>query len=323
MGLAYKPELDGLRALAALAVVAFHARVFPAGFLGVDLFFVLSGYLITQLLVAERQRTGRIALAAFYSRRARRLMPALLVFLAVYVAVAPLLWPEIPRALHNLDAALAGLYLADFSAFLIDRPALLAHAWSLAVEWQFYLLWPLVVPLVLKRRRPATALLALWLAVTVARSLSRADWDMLNHSPLTHSTGLILGAACSLTSFRSRVLAPVGAGALVFTAIALPALPHPFTYGIPLAEVGAAMLLMGLQGSPIGSLLAAPPLRLIGLLSYSLYLWHYPIARYLEGRVDPWAALAITLPLSLALAAMSYALIERRFMRSAVSPARA
>src|SRR5690606_11647941 len=170
----YRPELDGLRGVAALVVVLFHCRVpgFGGGFLGVDVFFVLSGFLITSILLAEHAGTGGIALGRFYWRRALRLYPALLLTLAGYLSVAPLLWPGHP---HGTEALLAGLYLAVYSIPLSDYPDYLKHTWSLAVEEQFYLLYPLALILCLRRMSPAE--LAKWLVIAVAVAVA---WRLLN-----------------------------------------------------------------------------------------------------------------------------------------------
>src|SRR5687768_11060779 len=134
----YMPELDGLRALAVCAVLAFHAGapMAQSGYLGVDLFFVLSGFLITSILVAEHERSGTIAVGRFYVRRALRLYPSLLLMLAVFVVVAPLLWPELPAARYALWSA---LYLSDYTRALIGEPEVLSYTWSLSVEEHFYL----------------------------------------------------------------------------------------------------------------------------------------------------------------------------------------
>src|SRR3546814_6270958 len=141
------PALDGLRAVAVLAVMVFHAMTGFAtgGFLGVDVFFVLSGYLITCLLLVEHHGAGRIAISAFYLRRALRLYPALLLMLAVYLLAAPWLFPEASVSSHARDALLAGTYLSDYSYAFFKEPFYLKHTWSLAAEEHFYLLWPLLL----------------------------------------------------------------------------------------------------------------------------------------------------------------------------------
>ena len=153
--MAYQPALDGVRALAILAVLLFHAKVpgVPGGFVGVDVFFVLSGFLITTILAGEHRRCGRIDLPGFYRRRLRRLYPALIVFLCAYLLTAGLLFPRVAPEKHGRDALLALFYLADYGRALDMPLSVLNHTWSLAVEAQFYLLWPL-------RLRPAGATVA-------------------------------------------------------------------------------------------------------------------------------------------------------------------
>src|SRR5487761_2131823 len=155
MSLRYNQALDGLRAVAIGLVAADHCWVpgFDSGYFGVDVFFVLSGFLITQLLVDEYDSQGQIDLGKFYLRRLLRLTPPLAILLAVYLAVAPTLWPHYGLWPHIRDAALAGLYLADYGRAFWSQPTLLEHTWSLSVEEHFYLLWPFAV-LLLGRVEP-------------------------------------------------------------------------------------------------------------------------------------------------------------------------
>jgi len=154
--------LDGLRAVAVVLVISDHCGVpvFDQGYFGVDLFFVLSGFLITRLLVDEIDATGRIELWRFYLRRLLRLAPALLLFLAAYMLIAPSIWPQFDFLLHLRDAALVGFYLSDYSQAFWHNPKVLIHTWSLSVEEHFYLIWPFAV-LLLARIGPAI----LWLGV--------------------------------------------------------------------------------------------------------------------------------------------------------------
>src|SRR5690554_740053 len=156
----YNLSLDGIRAIAALIVVACHAGMpgIGGGFLGVDIFFVLSGYLITRLLHSEHSATGRIDFRSFCRRRLRRLFPALATLLVIYLIAAPLFFPNIPMHKHMLDATLSALYISDYARTLGVPPSVLNHTWSLSVEMQFYLLWPGVM-LLLLRLPPRTAML--------------------------------------------------------------------------------------------------------------------------------------------------------------------
>ena len=146
----YNPALDGLRGVAILLVVLSHAHVplFDGAFLGVDLFFVLSGFLITSLLLMEQQSNGRLQYWRFYRRRFFRLMPALALFLATYCLLAPLLWPGLDDV--RQDALVSLLYLADYGIAFFDSPGTLLHMWSLSVEEHFYLVWPPLLALLLR-----------------------------------------------------------------------------------------------------------------------------------------------------------------------------
>ncbi len=207
------PGLDGLRALAVLAVVLYHADLgwFSGGFLGVDVFFVISGFLITTLLLAERERLGRIELRAFWQRRARRLLPALFLVLAATLTLAVVLAPdEVARLRGDTLAALG--YVTNWYLILrqqsyfeaVGRPSPLLHLWSLAVEEQFYVLWPLALAagLIVLRRR---GMLAASLAGAIGSALLMAwlyrpdvDPSRVYYGTDTHAAGLLLGAALAL-----------------------------------------------------------------------------------------------------------------------------
>ncbi|MGC8633619.1 MAG: acyltransferase family protein [Candidatus Limnocylindrales bacterium] len=207
------PGLDGLRAIAVLAVIAYHADLgwVPGGFLGVDVFFVISGFLITTLLLAERERLGHIDLRGFWLRRARRLLPALFLLLATTLTLCVLLAPDELAQVRG-DTLAALVYVTNWylvfrqqSYFeLMGRPSPLLHLWSLAVEEQFYLVWPLVLTagLVLLRRRGMLVLSvagaigsAIWMAYLY---LPGADPSRVYYGTDTHATGLLLGAALAL-----------------------------------------------------------------------------------------------------------------------------
>ncbi|HEX8630676.1 MAG TPA: acyltransferase, partial [Catenuloplanes sp.] len=176
--LPYQPALDGVRALAVAAVLVFHGGVaaVSGGFLGVDAFFVLSGYLITALLLVEHRRTGTVNLVAFWGRRARRLLPALLLVLATVVTVSRWLLPAEELAALRADALAAVAYVANWrmtyrgGGYFAETaaPSPLQHTWSLGIEEQFYLVWPLVLCAVLWGRRPRTSLQPrLWLLLGI------------------------------------------------------------------------------------------------------------------------------------------------------------
>lgn len=295
----YNPSLDGIRALAVLAVLCLHcgAPFAKGGFIGVDAFFVLSGFLITQSL---QERPG---LLAFYERRIRRLMPALVLMLLVYVSAAPLIYPGWN---HLRDALLALLYLSDYTYAFASLPKYLPHTWSLSVEEHFYLLWPLIFT----RFRPGRVALIVGFIAATAWRFSWGDWQEAYFRFDTRMSGLILG--CLLASIP-RWKFPAWPGLLLLLGLTL-ALTSGSTVaknqGILLAEVGAAVAIMGTPPRWLG----AAPLAYVGRISYGVYLWHYPIARSLRDLEWP-VALSITLVLSLGLAALSYHTIEAAFRR--------
>ncbi len=319
--IAYEPTLDGLRAIAVLLVVAFHARVpgFRGGFVGVDIFFVLSGYLITSIL--------RAGVKGFYVRRLLRLAPALLSMLAVYVVAAPFLWPLRGFLTHLREAAVAAFYLSDYLRVSGVWP--LRHTWSLAVEAQFYLFWPFVVSRLSERRAPLV-LIGSWALLTLWRLFKLATWGWdASFFPFdSHSTGLVLGALLAYVPARHPALAWPGLAALGALTASLTYLTAvSAAVGLSCAEIATALVILGAASpgpSVARSILAARPLVIVGRLSYGVYLWHYPLALYLRPMWPWWAALPAVLVFSLAAAALSYASVEKvaRRARFAARPAR-
>ena len=215
------PGLDGLRAVAVAAVLLFHAGFhwMPGGFLGVDVFFVLSGFLITSLLLREFERSGRISLRSFWARRVRRLFPALLVLLAAVSVYAGLAGADGRRPL-SLDGLAALGYFANWRFVFSHQgyfartgpPSLLQHTWSLSIEEQFYVVWPLVLALLLRRRRPRRAVLAVALTGAVASAVAMAllapggDHSRAYYGSDTHAQGLLIGAALAVVLARAPAL---------------------------------------------------------------------------------------------------------------------
>jgi peptidoglycan/LPS O-acetylase OafA/YrhL len=317
--LGYVPALDGIRGVAILLVVSWHYLGVPLGGgpIGVDLFFVVSGFLITTLLLEERDRAGRLSLRRFYARRARRLFPALAVLLAVYVLVRAALGQDgLPTA------ALAGLYVGNivqaFGLHNIVTSTCLAHLWSLAQEEQFYLVWPLVLVLVVRARRALLVLVALILGVMLYRAalaLDGASWARLYYGPDTRSDWLLAGAALALArrrGFQLREPWPLLGFVILFVSLFFDTNSRAWqTWESPIFLVGATLLVAAAYGqTQMAQLLSMRPLVGVGKISYSLYLWHIPVYVVVGYKHPELAA-----PAAFAVAWLSYRYIEQPFRR--------
>ncbi|WP_104193375.1 acyltransferase family protein [Cryobacterium sp. Y82] len=296
--------LDGLRALAVIAVAIYHffPSILPGGFIGVDVFFVISGFLITGLLVSEHTRTGRISLHRFWQRRARRLVPPLIPVVLISCTIAFIIGGDVLVGLGGqlLGASTFGYnwvsIATDASYFSLNEPELLRNLWSLAVEEQFYLVWPLLLLAVLLVRRPRVRLAivttlfvaaALWMGLLYQPG---ADPTRVYYGSDTHSFGLFAGAALALLLRRPsgqrnelpRLRPWLGCGAIL-TIIALALwLPEDGTAtyrgGLVAVSLATAVVIWaGVRGGPFGRLLDAAPLRYLGERSYGIYLWHWPV----------------------------------------------
>ncbi|MFG3302234.1 SGNH hydrolase domain-containing protein [Micromonospora chersina] len=341
---AFRPDIEGLRALAVLLVVLWHAGVpyVSGGFVGVDVFFVISGYLITTGMAAEVAARGRLSLGRFWARRAKRLLPSSALVLLAALVLTYLLLPDIRWRDTAGDVVSSALYLVNWrlAEQSVDylavgqAPSIVQHYWSLAVEEQFYLVWPVLLVgvawLARRGRTPGSRFRALafgavgvvW-AASFAWSvlLVEADPGRAYFVTTTRMWELAVGALLALAPIR-RLTGAVAAAAgwLGVAAIAASAVvlststPFPGTMALP-ATVGAALVIAaGATGryGPV-ALLRLPPMQFLGGISYTLYLWHWPLLVVLTARMpdpDPPAVVA-TVALSVVLAYLTSRLVER------------
>ncbi|HLI44960.1 MAG TPA: acyltransferase [Acidimicrobiales bacterium] len=357
------PALDGVRALAILGVIAYHlgAGWASGGFLGVDLFFVLSGFLITSLLLEEKEAEGRLHLGAFWGRRARRLLPGLLLMLVALGAFYSLAGPGPLVDLGQVrgDAVATVLYVANWHLLLAHQsyfdqfaaPSPLQHTWSLGIEEQFYLLWPLALAGVLAlsrgRWRWSGGLLAaagacasaIWMAVLASGG---ASTNRLYYGTDTRAFDLLTGAVLAFAVAARpqprergrRILGVAGPTCLLALLVfwwragggganGAPGRAM-FEWGFLVCALLAAVVLADARQerlSPLGRVLALAPLRFVGVISYELYLWHWPvICELTPARLGfGGAALdSVRLGVTLALAAGSFYLVDQPIRRGAL-----
>ncbi len=339
-GFGYRPELDGLRALAVVAVFFSHVgwgRLI-GGWIGVGIFFVLSGYLITSILTSEWNRTGGIALKRFYLRRLLRLYPALLVMLVFCAFFAPVFGDGGTIGGYLLSALATGLYLQDFVAGITGSAhGGFLHTWSLAVEEQFYMVWPPLLILALRRRWSVlnvalTGVLISWTLLVFTTHPRLPDVPVTYAIPYARAGELLLGCALAAwlgtgpailrTALARTVLAP--ACLLLLGLVLLTAGPAGLSSWMPLQIIATALLAAGLivglvadSGQPVSQLLRFGPLVSLGVVSYGFYLFHLPLldlsVKYLPG---PWAGqVVVALGLTVAAAFASYRFIEKPLLR--------
>ena len=354
----YRPGLDGLRALAVAAVILYHGQVSWAkgGFLGVDVFFVLSGYLITSLLLTERETTGRIGLANFWTRRVRRLLPALFLLLAA-VALYAVVWAQ-PTELGTIrgDGLASLLYVSNwrfiatgasyFQAF--QAPSPLTHTWSLAIEEQWYLFWPLAMLAMMRVFRGSTKLVAaaiIGLALVSAALMAvmfhpGGDPSRVYYGTDTRAQALLVGAALAALTAGVRpiidldrrrrpwILQVAGVTGAAVLAVMLVRIDSGGTFlyrgGFLLAAISAVFFVgAAAVDGPVSSVLSIKPLCAIGMISYGLYLWHWPIDVVLdEARtgLSGFALFAVRIAVTGAIATASYWLVERPIRRNGLAP---
>ena len=354
--------LDGLRGLAVLAVVIYHffGDFLPGGYLGVDMFFVLSGFLITSLLVREFRASGRISLKDFWVRRFRRILPAALAVLIICTSIVGLIGGDLAVGIREqflgtfffvnnwTQIATSQSYFAD------NEIQVFAHYWSLAVEEQFYVIWPLLIFTIfaISRRQPRRLPIAVSLILAIASGVAMwliyvpgEDPTRVYYGTDTHAFGLLIGAILSLmlTSTKEdpgadswaspgkseRVLA----GTIGFLALAgyiaqLFLMPDDadFTYrgGLVLTSVLGALMIWGVvrEFGPLKWIFSTAVMRWLGQRSFSLYLWHWPVVMILRAIFDgnhssdkPWILGLVAIPISFLLAELSYQFVENPFRR--------
>ncbi|MCU0260518.1 MAG: acyltransferase [Ilumatobacteraceae bacterium] len=357
-----QPGLDGLRALSVIAVILYHAGFswMKGGFFGVEVFFVVSGFLITTLLLEERERTRGTDLGSFWLRRARRLLPALFAMLAA-VAV----WGVVAGSAEQVsqlrrDLPWSILYVANWGQILGDvpyfaagDPPLLRHLWSLAVEEQWYLIWPLVF-VAFARTRLAAARIALALAATSFVVMAFTAWLALSQVPvlggppalfdgtdrvnfmylstITRSSGLLLGAAAayvwrpwrspvatSIPAVRLDVAAGVSVGLLgCIASVAVLTEQYVYLWLLPIVTVLSVVAIMCVvHPAATGARLVFghPWLVAIGQRSYGLYLWHWPIFVILGATEGSWASFVVAMAIAAAISEVSFRFLEQPIRR--------
>ncbi len=344
------PALDGLRGIAIALVLVYHGGFgwSKGGFLGVEVFFVLSGFLITSLLVGEWRSTGRIRLGHFFERRARRLLPALFLLLLAIGLYAELIAPAGSGAAIRGDGLATLFYVANWHQMFADQGYFtltasaistpLLHTWSLAIEEQFYIVWPLLVLVLLRWRRSprmvaaVSAVLAAASAVEMALLADPPAYSRVYYGTDTRAQALLIGAALGAIWVGGRPLAGristrsgtvLGAAGLAVVGWATFAIGYQDGWlyrggflAIDLAVAGVIAAATLVRSPLISGILSVPPLRALGRISYGLYLWHYPIFLALTRTSLTGSGLfAVQVAVSLAAATVSFYVIEQPVRR--------
>ena len=339
----FRPDVEGLRALAVVAVVLFHLRLgsFQGGFVGVDVFFVLSGFLITRLLLKELASTGTLSLPGFWARRARRLLPASCLVLVVTVLAGTVALSPLAQRTLAVDAMAAGVFVVNFvfagrfgdyfAAQLAEaQPSALLHYWSLAVEEQFYLLWPLILVALTRRPRRYRRLLIATILVIAVASLITSVW-MTEHRPTwafyllpARMVELLAGAAIAAAGPAFRAVNPglrAAFGWFGIAGICVAAMTYDVGTVFPgymtMLPVLATVLVIvagGAGGSGRGPVvvLRHPVALWVGRHSYAIYLWHWPVLVLVEAEFgpQPLPTRVLLVALAVGLSAVSLRLVE-------------
>ena len=328
--LGHRPQLDGLRGLAVLLVLVGHtgfATVNTAGGIGVTMFFTLSGFLITALLLEERARTGRISLRHFYLRRALRLLPALVLFLASMGVLAQLSDKEtVPTAGDFLGAL---FYVSNYTTAMQEHDNVIVHTWSLAVEEQFYIVWPLLLVAVLSVTRGRLRVLAAiaGAASVLAVLLRHQLWDdgqgfmRIYFGTDTRMDCLLVGCLAAMfmhtrapgrnrpvlaaAALTGVVVLSLGNGAVEFLVVPL------------VVPILTAIAIVAVVQAPMSGWLTSRAMRLVGQRSYGLYLWHFPLFGAAANLALParWPALAVAALLTAGVVHLSWRCVEEPFLR--------
>ena len=332
----YRPEIDGLRAIAVISVLVFHtfADILPGGFVGVDIFFVISGYLITQIIFQELQ-IGNFSLWSFYQRRIRRIFPALLLVFLTCTILGWIILTPFEYELYGTHMLAGAGFVPNIifwrEAGYFDKEAItkpLLHLWSLGVEEQFYFVWPLILGIAWKLCKPHRQSVFYIVLALVLVSLAWSGYQVGHHpvanfySPLSRFWELALGGSIAIWTSRpeyikleSRMLELVGFAFIAFALFGFnSATPFPGLWALVPCLGAGLILLANSKSSPLNWVLSHPVMVFIGLISYPLYLWHWPLlsfARILEGQAISDMQKLILLSLSVLLAWLTFQLLEK------------
>jgi peptidoglycan/LPS O-acetylase OafA/YrhL len=333
--LAFRPDINGLRAIAVLAVLGFHFELagFGGGFVGVDVFFVISGYLMTAIILGRLER-GTFSVAGFYLDRARRIVPALAVLLAAILAAGAFFLLPDEYALLARQAGSSALFVSNILHWRetgyfdpgLDQKWLL-HSWTLSLEWQFYLLYPLVLPLIVRFLPPAgrrlllaaAALLSLALMLVLSRLAPAAGFYLLPPRAWELLAGALVYLVPPLSGPAARIAHAAGLGLIAAGVLLIG--PEGWPDGRALAPVAGTMLVI--LAARTGSRLTGNPVAAwIGLNSYSIYVWHWPVVIALRrsGHAGDWPWIAAGIAAALLLGHLSWRFVERRGRKRAAAP---